>query len=1051
MKMNPIQIRQMAGEQEYEAGRDLEEAGAVRVAEQTFGLIRFTVADQPGRTVLLDQRLELSCDCEGFSRRGCCRHAIAVWLKADREKLIDSLQQRTAQERGKALSLLAESQMPEEENVRLEVTLVPGKREEEPIRLGLRLGQEKLYVVREPWVFLNAFARKETLAFGRGFVYEPEWMRFSEDDLRVLRLIQKYREARGPEEEGRAGSSQRLMAFPDAFVRELLDHLGDTTLRLMDYSGKAKVRNPVTDAAVPMQFMIQIGPRGLQVSGRIPTDLRMLTRDAAWVYTADSLMRISENQRPLLKLIMENQYDGRSLFAFPLNETEQVIGEILPYLKLRGTVELSPELSKRLVRLPLQTEVYLDREDRNVVAEIHFRYGRETLNPFESAREKTTLDKGEKLLLRDAETEHRVLDILAGAGFRVRKKHIVLSGSNAIFSFVTEGVRKLQEVAEVFLSRDFKRMVPSRPTLRGNMRMSGDHLELILEKDGEPTDEILEIIEALSRRRRYYRLKNGAFLDLSDLARWQEPAALLYEAAVRDGNRPGQNALTLRSYRAAYLSSMLSCSGLAVGMDESVAQMARTLNGEEPVRVSAPSLVPGIQLREYQRKGYEWMSALDRMHMGGVLADDMGLGKTIQVIALLQTTRQPDRTSLVVAPTSLTYNWHSEIRRFAPDLSAAVLSGNSLQRTRQLRHIRETGDVDVLITSYPFLRRDIDEMKDYPFRFVILDEAQNIKNAGSITAGAVKQLRADTRFALTGTPMENGVGELWSLFDFILPGYLPGYTAFLRRYQDGENAEDLLRRIRPFLIRRLKQDVLEELPDKMELTLTAQMTEEQKRIYLAATERLRPRVEQILRDRGMQRGRMEVLSAITELRQICCHPALVMNEYRGGSGKEELLMEILPGLIRDGRRLLLFSQFTGMLKMLRKRLEEEGVSTLYLDGETPAAERQELTERFNGGEGTVFLISLRAGGAGLNLTGADMVIHYDPWWNPATEDQATDRAHRIGQKKKVQVLRLVTGETIEEQVVELGRRKKALFDRLIRPGESEITALSEQEIRALFD
>ena len=294
------------------------------------------------------------------------------------------------------------------------------------------------------------------------------------------------------------------------------------------------------------------------------------------------------------------------------------------------------------------------------------------------------------------------------------------------------------------------------------------------------------------------------------------------------------------------------------------------------------------------------------------------------------------------------------------------------------------------------------------------------------------------------------MGELWSIFDFVLPGYLPGYNTFLRRYQDGENAADLLRRIRPFLTRRLKQEVLEELPDKMEITMKAQMTPEQERIYRAALERLRPKISELLEEKGVDRSRMEVLSAITELREICCHPSLVMNEYRGGSGKEDLLLEILPEMIGGGRRILLFSQFTRMLKMLRTRLEESGFSTLYLDGDTPADERLELAERFNGGEAQIFLISLRAGGYGLNLTGADLVIHYDPWWNPATEDQATDRAHRIGQQKKVQVIRLVTGESIEEQVVELGGRKKALFERLITPGESGVSALTEQEIRALF-
>ena len=502
----------------------------------------------------------------------------------------------------------------------------------------------------------------------------------------------------------------------------------------------------------------------------------------------------------------------------------------------------------------------------------------------------------------------------------------------------------------------------------------------------------------------------------------------------------------LRGYRAAYLLGMLEATGHAMEADESVREIRGRL--QDGTGTGAPET--GLPLRDYQRRGYEWMYTLDAMHMGGVLADDMGLGKTLQVIALLRATRRPDRTSLIISPTSLTSNWLSEINRFAPELSATVVSGNAAQRGHLLRHVRDHSDVDVLITSYPLIRRDISHIGDYRFRFLILDEAQNIKNAGSVAAMTVKQLEADTRLALTGTPMENGVGELWSIFDFVLPGYLPGYHAFLRRYQEGGESEDLRRRIRPFLTRRLKQDVLSELPDKIETRLTAGMAPEQRNVYQAAMERLRPRVQKLMDEKGLNRSRMEVLSAITELREICCHPSLVLEGYTGTSGKTELLMELLPEMIRTGRHILIFSQFTSMLKILRPRLEDQGWKIMYLDGQTPASERVEMTERFNRGEAQIFLISLRAGGSGLNLTGADVVIHYDPWWNPATEDQATDRAHRIGQEKKVDVIRLVMGDSIEEQVVELGARKKALFDQLITPGEAELSALSEQDIRSLF-
>ena len=358
--------------------------------------------------------------------------------------------------------------------------------------------------------------------------------------------------------------------------------------------------------------------------------------------------------------------------------------------------------------------------------------------------------------------------------------------------------------------------------------------------------------------------------------------------------------------------------------------------------------------------------------------------------------------------------------------------------------------MDVLITSYPLIRQDIEQLTTIEFRFAILDEAQHIKNAGSKGAQAVRQLQTQTRFALTGTPLENGVGELWSIFNFVLPGYLLSYSAFLRRYQDGTDAEDLRRRISPFLMRRLKKEVLTELPDKIESVFTAQMSPEQAKVYEATMMRLRQRVDSIVKEKGFERGRTEVLAAITQLREICCHPSLVLDDYTGTSGKLDMLLDMLPEAIAKGRRVLLFSAFTSMLKILRRELDDAGYETMYLDGDTPAQRRVEMAEQFNAGQGQIFLISLKAGGTGLNLTGADMVIHYDPWWNPAAEDQATDRAYRIGQTRKVEVIRLVTHASIEEQVVALGQRKKALFDQLIKPGESMVGGLSPQEIMSLF-
>ena len=404
--------------------------------------------------------------------------------------------------------------------------------------------------------------------------------------------------------------------------------------------------------------------------------------------------------------------------------------------------------------------------------------------------------------------------------------------------------------------------------------------------------------------------------------------------------------------------------------------------------------------------------------------------------------------SLVVAPTSLVYNWQAEIQKFTPHMRTVVLSGGKDDRRKQAEDIEK---VDVLIASYAQIRRDIEWLEQISFRFCILDEAQQIKNAASVGAGAVKRIQAQSRFALTGTPMENHPGELWSIFDFVLPGYLMDQADFMQRYGDGADSDLLARKIRPFLMRRLKREVLSELPEKIEHRIVAELTPEQKTVYLATLAQVKKELDDTVRNEGWDKAHFRMLAAITRLRQICCHPALFLEGYEGGSGKLELLMELVGEQVESGHRILIFSQFTSMLGIIRDHLSESGIESLYLDGSTPPQERMALTETFNKGSIPVFLISLRAGGYGLNLTAADTVIHYDPWWNPAVEDQATDRAHRIGQTRAVHVIKLIAHDTIEEKVSELQTRKKELIDLVVTPGEVLPSALSAKDIRALFD
>jgi SNF2 family DNA or RNA helicase len=445
---------------------------------------------------------------------------------------------------------------------------------------------------------------------------------------------------------------------------------------------------------------------------------------------------------------------------------------------------------------------------------------------------------------------------------------------------------------------------------------------------------------------------------------------------------------------------------------------------------------------------------MDYYGFGGILADDMGLGKTVQIIGVISDyvcSGKGVKQSLVVCPTSLVYNWQKEIEKFAPGLKSDLIVGPPGKREDALNN----SAAHVLITTYDTLKRDIKAYKKKSFKFLIIDEAQYIKNPLTQNSKAIKLVKGDAKFALTGTPIENSLAELWSIFDFIMPGYLYNLSKFNKIYTkpilSGEGTSVQLRsRIKPFILRRTKKEVLTELPDKIESTLYADMTEEQKRIYSAFLFEARGEFDSIKSSGEINRSKIKILALITRLRQICCDPSIIIEDYGGGSGKLETVYELISQSIESGHKILLFSQFTKMLNVIKTHLDDKGVPFYYLDGSVPSKIRSDMCTEFNNGGRDIFLISLKAGGTGLNLTAADIVIHYDPWWNTAVMDQATDRAHRIGQEKVVHVFNVVSKDSIEEKILALQEKKRGLISDVLEEGENFINKMSEQELESLF-
>ncbi len=1043
-------LRRVTPEEEYTAGLALYRAGGVHAMDEENGMLRYVVDDNPRRVVRVSAGSKLSgrCSCDFFGNvHRPCRHLAAAMMQAMAGGALEEARRRRARENAGKLMDTLQAALPMEAPLELEVTLrLIGS---QGVRVSLRVGQERMYVVKSVAQFLQALLKKETMAFGKGFVLEPQWMGFAGVNAKIIRLLQDA--AYICELEGtlvQTGLEAKYLPVPERFVTRLMQLLMARPFKIS--FGEEVIGVPcVFDGQAELLFGVTQSGRELEIKAQMPATMRPLDPECRFVFCEGDVLRLPEEQRRIVRVMLQNGKDGQAAFRFDAGQSVRVISELLPALERAGAVTIDGALAERIVRRPLVVKAYFDRVERSVVTRLAFHYGDEEIDPFAPVQAKQDAED-RVLMMRDSAGERAALDLLAKAGFRMQRGSVVLQGQEMIYRFLTEGIYELMKTAEVYCSDEFKKMTPRKPHFSGMLRMQEGVLELELAENGEPEPEVLAILQALRDNKKYFRLKDGSFLDLTDMEEWRElaeAAAGAHEHVTGDEADSGRGLIEIESFRAAYMMSLLEGGSLPVAADGHVKEFVSRMDAEgEP----CPAPLDGL-LRPYQLRGFMWMQALDRLHMGGILADDMGLGKTLQVIALLLwAKRRGDdrRPSIVVAPTSLVYNWMAEIKRFAPEIRVMASEGAQSTRAQQMAQLASPDcDVDVYITSYPLIRRDIGTLSNIAFRFAILDEAQYIKNAMSVGAGAVKQLKAQTRFALTGTPMENHPGELWSIFDFALPGYLLSFAQFMHRFGMGDEMDVLRRRIRPFLLRRLKGDVLRELPEKNEMLLTADMTEEQRRVYQASLLRLRPQVDGMITGRN----RIEVLAAITELRQICGHPSLVLPAYAASSGKLDMLLDILPGALETGHRALIFSQFTRMLRILERRLEAVGIECLYLDGETPPKRRIEMVDQFNGGKGQVFLISLKAGGSGLNLVGADTVIHFDPWWNPAAEDQATDRAHRIGQKNPVTVIRMITRGTIEEQVVRLGERKRELFDQMITAGEAMPTQLTQEDIRALFE
>lgn len=638
-----------------------------------------------------------------------------------------------------------------------------------------------------------------------------------------------------------------------------------------------------------------------------------------------------------------------------------------------------------------------------------------------------------------------------------------------VFRLLQEGIGQIQSLAVVYVDERLRNVrVVKSPKVNMGIGIKNDLLQMDMQIEDVDMNEIMKILSAYRRHKKYYRLKNGDFVSLED-----NGLSVVSElvSGLGLGEEDLQNGqMTVPEYRVGYVSEIVKNApeGVSVERNMDFKKLVREMKSYEDSDFEVPKTLQA-ELRNYQKDGFRWMATLDAWGFGGILADDMGLGKTLQVITLLELKKE---TALIVSPASLVYNWESEIKKFAPDAQAQVIDGSSEERKHIIEQIcnvdstnndsinNDTTSVKsakIWITSYDLLKRDIKLYENVSFNLLVIDEAQYIKNAATQAAKAVKKIHARCRFALTGTPIENRLSDLWSIFDFIMPGYLYDYNKFKDELEKAivqSNDEMAMKRLKllvsPFILRRKKMDVLKDLPEKLEEIKYTRMVGEQKRLYDAHVAKLKMELAQ-QSDEEFKNNQIKLLAELTKLRMLCCAPSLCYENYGAESCKTDMCLELLDNTIAGNHKVLVFSQFTQMLDILAHALEKKGIQYLYLSGKNTKEQRKKMVEKFQNGDIPVFFISLKAGGTGLNLTAADVVIHYDPWWNMAAQNQATDRTHRIGQKNVVNVMRLVTKDTIEERIVELQQKKAALADSVIEGKGMDDHRLSRQELFDLLD
>lgn len=999
------------------------------------GIYYFTVCDRFDDfnsynckiTIAGDDIKSIYCNCKDFSNKKSCKHLAAAFINHSNLMFDSSNYNEKLYSKFIKKYYAKDEKNKIKKELKLLINIVNNSYENSYIsEVKITIGDKKMYSLQNHFssfydVFIN---EKGSAKFGKELEYNAQDYYFSKTNEKLIHAYKKYLDS------CRYDTNSAFIEFMNYIELNNLKFTVNSHYieSIIEDSPLLSDIKKVND-----EYIINFNYKELQP----------LCRYLRYIFFEGNVYDLSKKQAGLLEDIFDNELES---IRVSKKEFKTFKNGLLKLIKNNLYVDDTASEDIKIDKLS-DIELYFDISHDNISTKIILDYKNNKLNYF---------DKDDSIE-RDIEKENKVIEDLLNCNFIMENEKIYMSDIDNEVEFLENGIEKLSLYYKVFTSEELKKLKIRKKTSASSMFSIGQDniLSFDFNLDGIDSKELVNIFKDMRAKKKYYRLKNGDILNLND-ENLNELSDLADEMNFTDEEIIKGNG-KIQKYRAIYLDSIMKNKYNHVETNSLFKTFIENFYRSKDLKLTIDKEEMKT-LRDYQVTGVKWLYNIHNTGFGGILADEMGLGKTIQSIYYIKQIllNEPNSKFLIVVPTSLVYNWQHEFELYAPNINICVLMGNKQNRISLVE-----SNASVYITSYGTLREDEDLYKDKEFHTMFIDEAQTIKNFLASITKVVKEINAETKIALTGTPIENSVLELWSIFDYIMPGYLSNISKFkskykIRDFDDRENKllDGLNRQISPFILRRKKENVIKDLPSKIENNIYIELSSEQKKLYVAELEKVKKEVEEIMERDGINKMAFLLLSLLTKLRQLCIDPKIIYDDYNGGSNKMDTLLYVLNDQLSNNNKVLVFTSFLSAIDIVSKKLEENNIDYYIIKGDVPSKERLRRVEEFNNRKtSAVFLIMLKSGGTGLNLTGASTVIHLDLWWNPQTENQATDRAHRIGQKKTVEVIKIITKGTIEEKIIDLQNKKKELSDKIVDGSIRDkdiVSSLTEKDIRNLL-